>query len=187
MAPPTAAPRSQTRFAERDPRFRIVSQDNGGLSKARNTGVDAATGEFLAFVDSDDLLPPHAYELLYGALAKTSSDFATGNFYRITLSGTQKPRSCPEGVRAHAARDPHHAVLATAGRPHRVEQAVASRVLGCERVPLPRGRVNEDIWVTLPAHFKAQSVDVIAKPVYYYRARAGETLSITQRGSSPST
>ena len=40
-------------FADRDPRFTLVSQANGGLSAARNTGIESATGEFLAFVDSD--------------------------------------------------------------------------------------------------------------------------------------
>src|SRR5690242_6114774 len=71
-------------FAARDERFRLITQPNGGLSAARNTGIDAATGEFLAFVDSDDVLPPDAYERLVGALDKTGSDFATGNVHRLS-------------------------------------------------------------------------------------------------------
>src|SRR6478736_7892917 len=55
-------------FAERDPRFTLVSQANGGLSAARNTGIESATGELLAFVDSDDVVAPNAYELLVGTL-----------------------------------------------------------------------------------------------------------------------
>src|SRR5919199_4012680 len=51
-------------FAARDERLRIVEQPNGGLGKARNTGAEHATGEFLAFVDSDDVLPPYAYNIL---------------------------------------------------------------------------------------------------------------------------
>src|SRR5205807_8723553 len=41
-------------FTARDPRFRLIRQRNGGLGQARNTGADAATGDFLAFVDGDD-------------------------------------------------------------------------------------------------------------------------------------
>ena len=74
-------------FAARDPRFKLVSQSNGGLSKARNTGMDVATGEFLAFADSDDVLAPNAYELLVGALDETGSDFASGNVHRLTSRG----------------------------------------------------------------------------------------------------
>ena len=54
------------RFASRDRRFRLVTQPNGGLGRARNMGSDLATGEFLAFVDSDDVLPHDAYERLLG-------------------------------------------------------------------------------------------------------------------------
>jgi CDP-glycerol glycerophosphotransferase len=42
-------------FAARDPRFRLVQQPNGGLGNARNTGADHATGDYLTFVDSDDV------------------------------------------------------------------------------------------------------------------------------------
>src|SRR5215212_526256 len=66
-------------FAARDERFRVVEQPNGGLGKARNTGAAYATGEFLAFVDSDDVLPEYAYQMLVAALDETGSDFATGN------------------------------------------------------------------------------------------------------------
>jgi CDP-glycerol glycerophosphotransferase len=44
-------------YARRDARFRLLTQANGGLSRARNVGVGAARGQFLAFLDSDDLLP----------------------------------------------------------------------------------------------------------------------------------
>src|SRR3954447_16249370 len=74
-------------FAARDPRFKLVRRVNGGLSAARNTGIEAATGEFLAFVDSDDLVAPDAYEKLVGTLDKTGSDFASGNAHRLYPNG----------------------------------------------------------------------------------------------------
>src|SRR5437764_6840572 len=75
------------RFAAADSRFRLVSQPNGGLGHARNTGTAAATGEFLAFVDSDDVVPRHAYETLLAALDKSGSDFASGNVRRLSSLG----------------------------------------------------------------------------------------------------
>src|SRR5918993_1446568 len=60
------------RFAAADGRFRLISQPNAGLGAARNTGLDAATGEHLAFVDSDDVLPPGGYARLLGALDRTA-------------------------------------------------------------------------------------------------------------------
>lgn len=51
-----------TDYAMRDKRIRIYTQENKGLSGARNTGLDAASGEWITFLDSDDFLPAHALE-----------------------------------------------------------------------------------------------------------------------------
>lgn len=50
------------KFAEKDDRIRVITQPNAGLSCARNAALDAATGEWIAGVDSDDILYPGAYE-----------------------------------------------------------------------------------------------------------------------------
>ena len=56
------------RYAEIDPRVRVFAKENGGVAAARNLGLDHAQGEWITFVDSDDLLPPDALEtLLSGA------------------------------------------------------------------------------------------------------------------------
>jgi len=51
-------------YAKKDKRIKVIHQTNGGLSSARNTGMDIATGYFLAFVDSDDWLDLNMYSLL---------------------------------------------------------------------------------------------------------------------------
>ncbi|MCF8200144.1 MAG: glycosyltransferase [Sulfuritalea sp.] len=54
-------PRILAEFALRLPQMRVIRQENGGLSAARNTGLDEACGKYLAFVDSDDFVEPDAY------------------------------------------------------------------------------------------------------------------------------
>lgn len=49
-------------FSARDPRFRVIHVDNGGVSRARNLGIAASKGDFIAFVDADDWLDPQFYE-----------------------------------------------------------------------------------------------------------------------------
>jgi len=64
--------------AAADPRFTLLQTPNGGPGRARNLGVERATGEFLAFVDGDDMLPPHAYETLLHTLESSGSHFVSG-------------------------------------------------------------------------------------------------------------
>ena len=167
-------------FAARDTRFRLLSQPNGGLSKARNTGIDAAGGEYLAFLDGDDTLPPDAYELLLGALEQTGSDFATGNVLRRTSWGTSQALFLAEAfattrLRTHVTEFPPLLADRTAWN-----KLWRRSFWGDRR--FPEGVVHEDIPVVLPAHFQARSVDVLAEPVYHYRIREH---SITDRRREP--
>lgn len=61
-------------YAEADSRFRVIHQKNAGASTARNRGMDEATGEFLAFLDSDDWLEPDAYECLQKTQEREQAD-----------------------------------------------------------------------------------------------------------------
>jgi CDP-glycerol glycerophosphotransferase len=169
-------------FADRDPRFKLIRQANGGLSSARNTGIEAATGELLAFVDSDDVLAADAYARLLGALERTGSDFATGNVHRLTDEGTaQAP---------FLARTFTRTMLRT--HVTRFRPLIADRIVWNKLwrrdfwdrngYRFPEGRVHEDIPVVVPAQFAARSVDVIAEPVYYWRVREQ---SITRRRLEP--
>ena len=56
-------------YAARDSRIQVIHQKNAGVSAARNAGLDAATGEFVTFVDADDWLEPDAYEMALAVLS----------------------------------------------------------------------------------------------------------------------
>ncbi len=169
----------------RDGRFKLVSQENGGLSAARNTGMASAAGEYLAFLDSDDVLPPNAYELLLGAITETGSDFATGNVHRLTRMGTaQSP------FLARAFAETRMKTHVTKYRPLIADRVAWNKLWrrsfwDRHGFRFPEGRTYEDAPVTVPAHFLARSVDVISDPVYYWRIREGGDLSITQRRLEP--
>ena len=65
-------------YATKDERFRVIHQKNAGVSAARNKALDAAKGEWLAFLDADDLLAENAFERLINAARITSADIVIG-------------------------------------------------------------------------------------------------------------
>ena len=70
-------------YAAQDARVRVLHKKNGGLSDARNAGVDAAKGEYLSFVDGDDWVSPYYIENLYRALEQAGADFSASCFEEV--------------------------------------------------------------------------------------------------------
>src|SRR3954469_23836051 len=179
------SPEIAERWASKDKRFRLVTQPNGGLGSARNTGIQHAGGEMLAFVDSDDYLAPNAYQLLVEALDETGSDFATGNVLRLQSQGARQAAFLSEAfaktrLKTHVAE--HRPLIADRVAWNKLFRREFWDKQGRS---FPEGVLNEDIPVILPAHFAADSVDVISDPIYYWRSRDSDELSITQRRIEP--
>lgn len=63
-------------YAKQDTRVRVIHKTNGGLSDARNAGLDIVTGEYIAFVDSDDWIEPFMYEKLLDNMVHFNADMA---------------------------------------------------------------------------------------------------------------
>ena len=83
-------------FAQKDSRIKVIHKANAGLGYARNTGLEAASGEYIAFVDSDDYVEPQMYEKLYGAAMAFHAD--------LVLSGM-----CFVGGNTFSEEDEHRA------------------------------------------------------------------------------
>lgn len=71
------------KYAQKDNRIIVIHKENGGVSSARNIGLDIAKGEYIAFVDSDDYINRNMYYILYNLIIKTQSDIAMCNYKTI--------------------------------------------------------------------------------------------------------
>lgn len=71
------------RYAEQDSRVRVFHKENGGVSSARNLGLDNAKGDWIGWVDSDDYIHPAMYFDLYGAAVKENADIVYCNYVDI--------------------------------------------------------------------------------------------------------
>ena len=76
------------RYALIDDRIITIHQKNGGVSKARNTGIDAAHGKYIAFVDADDFISENMYELLVSAAEENASNQVCCNAFDVLENKT---------------------------------------------------------------------------------------------------
>jgi len=80
---PDASGKICDEYAKMDNRIKVVHKNNGGVSDARNVGIEAATGDYLGFVDSDDYIHPEMYEILCTNLKNENADFSFCFFEKV--------------------------------------------------------------------------------------------------------
>jgi len=80
------------RMAAEDSRVRVIHQPNGGVSKARNVGLAAATGDYIAWLDSDDWMEPRALEILMNAIDESGACMSLCNYENVEYSGRREKR-----------------------------------------------------------------------------------------------
>ena len=163
--------------AAQDARIRVVHQKNGGLSAARNAGVDAARGAWIGFVDSDDFVAPEMLETLYHAAAGQQAQMAVCPYVYVTPEGRPLPRTCPitkdevltreEALNRLSISQNWYYVTAT--------NRLYRRNL-FDRVRFPVGKIHEDEWTAHRFYAQCERVAVVAKPLYYYVQREGSIM-----------
>lgn len=167
-------------FADRDPRFRVIRQENTGPGPARNRGIAAARGVYLSFADGDDEVPPEAYGSMIGALERSGSDIACGRVLRFVgdeppfLSELHEEIGKVAATRTHITR--YHALVANRTMWNQMYRRAFwdEHRFGFDPV------LYEDIAVSAEAHARAGSVEVLSDIVYRWRMRAPhEATSIT--------
>ena len=80
-------------YAERDSRFRYIEKENGGVSSARNLGLERSGGAYITFIDSDDWVEFNYLEVLYTALKENDTDVAISTYKRFAQDGVFYLRS----------------------------------------------------------------------------------------------
>ena len=167
-------------FREKDDRVKVLHKENGGLSDARNAGLDVATGDYVFFVDSDDFIEKDSVLTLLTALKEDGAEMAIGGHAAIYDSGTVLDRSTGE----RSALEPKKALermLYDDGIDLSAWAKLYKREL-FEGVRFPKGRLFEDAATTYKLMDKCQRISVHSLPQYNYMIR---TNSITGTGFTP--
>ena len=163
-------------WAAGDPRCLVIHQKNKGLSGARNTGLGAARGEYIAFVDTDDLVLPQYLELLYNACETTGAEMAICGVEDVAEDGSPLPRPVLT-LPGKAGVFPGPRLLETFYTPQSTYYTVAWNKLYhrslWEELRYPLGKIHEDDAVAHRLFLECDRVACLEQVLYYYRLRQG--------------
>lgn len=170
---PDACPQMCDAAAEQDSRVRVIHQKNGGLSAARNTGIEAARGNWLGFVDSDDFVAPDFYEKLYNAAVNADADCAVCSVQLTHEDGSWM--DTPPQWKVYGGGYTGEDVLKTITWQNNAPYLVAWNKLYRREVfrtlRYPVGRINEDVFVFAELFDTIKKVACVEQPLYFYRQR----------------
>ena len=160
-------------YAEKDPRIRVIHKENGGLSSARNAGLDLASGEYIGFVDSDDWIEPEMYAEMLARMEKYDAQLVCAGRCDVDGGTGEKTRGlCPEREECISGEE-------LAGRIFLWDHCDSS---ACDKlyrrelfdgIRSPEGKTCEDIPVTYRLALKARRAVLCDRPFYNYFHRSG--------------
>lgn len=149
-------------YARRDARFRVIHQENGGVSRARNAGLDAARGEWISFADSDDWVEPETYELAWNAAQTHGADLVQWDYCSDGAGKSITGLALPEGYFA-VPRD------ATYFCPSMCHKFVLRKRICDNRLRFPEDiRLSEDRLFALQCYIAAERCFHLDRCLYHY-------------------
>ncbi len=92
------------KYASHDSRIRVIHRDRGSIGAGRNTGLDAAKGEYITFIDDDDYVEPNFLEFLLGLTKRYAADIAVCGSWR-EVAGKRQPKYVFDGVFTYGGED----------------------------------------------------------------------------------
>lgn len=168
-------------YAEKDGRVRVIHKKNGGLSDARNAGMQIATGGFLAFVDSDDLIAPDMYRRMLEILQTENSDIVQCGVIKFSAEDELcRQEEKPVPVKTYSAQE----ALLELTLDRAFHQTVWNKLYRRETagtIPFEKGKLNEDEFWSFQVFGRAEKISCTDEPFYFYYQRPG---SIMQSGYS---
>lgn len=169
------------KYLELDKRFRLITQENAGLSASRNRGIENATGEFICFIDADDSIDVEYIEVLYRNLLEFEAD--------VSMCSYSKNREYEKGENNHSLLERLDILerISTTGPENQSEAMVvtwnklfARKIFDNLRFPI---RIHEDEFMIQEYLLRAKQIVWTDQKLYYYRQREDSLTGLRNRYS----
>lgn len=155
-------------FKEQDGRIKVIHKKNGGLSDARNAGLEIATGDYIGYVDSDDWAEPDMFELMVTNCEKYGADVAACRYSKVYKNLTVNEST---DLILHMTRDEALETYICENVERPIYNSVWSKLFKRDLVKdyrFPVGKKSEDIMYTTKAFCNMNSCVYIDKALYNY-------------------
>ena len=160
-------------LAKQDSRSKVYHKENGGSSSARNLGISKATGEYLAFVDSDDYVSPEMYQRLVEGLQKFDAQIVQIGRDEVDAEGRKLPNICepPEQDEFISSPDFMRELLMHRGDCSYCTKLVDRKLF--ESYQFPMGVLNEDFHLLVQMLTKVKGIASLSGQTYHVFYRIG--------------
>lgn len=170
-------------YSMKDSRIRVIHKKNGGLSSARNAGLDIATGEYIMFIDSDDFIEQDMVEALLTLKAESSADIVCCGAYQYS-KGKQpyiiKRTVSKNKIETYGQSDALKKLILRTIDCSSCNKLYPKELIGSTR--FIDGRNNEDRPFLFELYQRCNTIAYCNKVYYYYRVREGSiTYQINER------
>lgn len=171
---PDNSPKICDEYAQKDNRVIVIHKPNGGVSSARNAGIDRATGKYIGFVDPDDYITSDMYEVMIQELEESKADIAICGYDYINENG-QVER--PYNNRINEVLTQKQFMSMQFDMPPTIRHVVWNKLFSAQvftGIRFPEGlHSSEDVYVLIECSKKLNKAVFIHKPLYKNLVRSG--------------
>lgn len=156
-------------FSSVDNRIKVIHKINGGLSSARNVGIESASGDYYSFIDSDDYVEETFLECLYRKSLQENADICECSFFRLRMNKMTRER-----VFDYETLDHETAIRRLLAIPYESFVVIWNKLYRkklFDKIRFPEGKLHEDEYTTYKLIYEANKVAYVNMNLYIYRIR----------------
>ena len=164
-------------YSKYDERIKVIHKKNGGLSDARNAGIEVATGKYIGFVDSDDYIKEDMYENLYNNMKKSDSDISICGYIEYQEGSKIVEKDLNDQTKIYTNKDAIEKLLYNDKiTDHAWNKLYKLELFKENDIRYPKGFMYEDIGTTYLLFENAKKISYNEKIGYYYLRRENSIL-----------